>query len=78
MITRLVGAAAMAAWIGVSAMVPASAAPPTAVPSPGYERRLIESRRALGSSDSRYDESRIVVPHQRRGYDRRYRHWYRR
>jgi plasmid stabilization system protein ParE len=68
MIRHLVGAAAMAAGIGLAATVQALAAPPTVVPSPGYERRLVESRKALGSYY--YDEGPVVVAprgHRRHG-----------
>ena len=42
----LAGAAilSLASW---GAMVPANAAPPTVVPSPGYDARLQEQRRAV-------------------------------
>jgi hypothetical protein len=68
MFHRLVGATAMTVWLSFGAIAPALAAPPTAVPSPGYERRLVESRRALGSYY--YDEGPVVVAprgHRRHG-----------
>jgi hypothetical protein len=67
MIRRLVGAsaAAMALWVGASAL----AAPPTVVPSPGYDSRLIESRRAHRSY---YDDEGpvIVAPRGHRKHNR--------
>jgi hypothetical protein len=75
MIRKLVGVTAMTAWVGFSAIAPALAAPPTVVPSPGYDRRLVESRRALGSSY--HDERLVVVPREHRHHDRshgRHRH----
>lgn len=50
MIRPLAACAALAAVLGFNAIAPAIAAPPTVVPSPGYDRRLVESRKALGSS----------------------------
>lgn len=58
MIQRLLGATALVASIGFGAIASALAAPPTVVPSPGYDSRLIESRRVLGSS---YDNQGPVV-----------------
>jgi hypothetical protein len=45
---------------------PASAVPPTAQPSPGYERRLEESRRYL----HRFDRNTVPRRHYRRLYRR--------
>ena len=38
--------AAVMAWGGAALMAPASAAPPTVTPSPGYDARLQEQRAA--------------------------------
>jgi hypothetical protein len=78
MIRRLVGASAtaMAVWVGSSVLAPVLAAPPTVVPSPGYDSRLIESRRAYLSYY--YDEGPMVVaPRGHRNHNRghgRHRH----
>ncbi|ABD88760.1 hypothetical protein [Rhodopseudomonas palustris] len=48
MILRMAIATALT-LIGVALIGPALAAPPTVTPSPGYDRRLIESRRELGA-----------------------------
>ena len=72
MIRPLAACAALAVVLGFNAIAPAIAAPPTVVPSPGYDRRLVESRKALGSSY--YDEGRVVVaPRAYRGHVRRHR-----
>jgi hypothetical protein len=68
----VVGATAIAVGIGVSTIAPAIAAPPTAVPSPGYDQRLVESRRALGTSSYYHEGPVVVVPRGHRTYDPRY------
>ena len=71
MIRPLIGSAAMAVLIGFGTIAPALAAPPTVIPSPGYDRRLIESRKALGNPY--YDERPVVVaPRGHRNHERRY------
>lgn len=61
----------------VALIAPAVAAPPTVVPSPGYDARLSESRRALaaGSPYQRYDDryheplpGYVTPRHPRRGW----------
>jgi hypothetical protein len=57
------GAVALAATlIGAACIRPAMAAPPTVVPSPGYDARLQEQRAALQRTEAR------------RVYDPAYRH----
>lgn len=70
MIRQAVTAMIMAAGFTLGIAGSAVAAPPTVVPSPGYDQRLVESRRALGS----YHEHRpvVVVPHHPRRHIRRH------
>jgi hypothetical protein len=62
---RLCTALASAALILGSAFI-AHAAPPTVVPSPGYDARLQEQRKAMGSSSSAVIDPAPVVPPARR------------
>lgn len=51
---KFYGAIALAAaLIGGGCIPPATAAPPTVVPSPGYDARLQEQRAALQRADAR-------------------------
>jgi len=52
-----VKALAMATFVGWLALIPAHAAPPTAIPSPGYDARLQEQR----TTSARIDEPAVPV-----------------
>ena len=49
---RLCTASAVVIWLLSSAVAPALAAPPTVTPSPGYDARLKESRKAAATTTS--------------------------
>jgi len=49
---RLCTASAAAALVAFGSIVPALAVPPTVTPSPGYDARLQESRKAAAGSPS--------------------------
>jgi hypothetical protein len=62
-----IGSAAVAAVLAVASWIwsaPAIAAPPTVVPSPGYDARLAESRALLlGSQSVKQTRGRAVQKH---------------
>jgi hypothetical protein len=72
MIRPLAASVALVLVMGFNTIAPAIAAPPTAVPSPGYDRRLVESRRALGGYSSYDDRTVVVAPRGHHRYDRRH------
>ncbi|HLZ03045.1 MAG TPA: hypothetical protein VKR55_12940 [Bradyrhizobium sp.] len=69
---RLWTASAAAALLMVGAVAPAVAAPPTVVPSPGYDARLQESRKAIAATPSVVDPAPTAWAARRRHVKRKH------
>lgn len=68
---RLCTVSAAATLLMVGAVVPAFAAPPTVVPSPGYDARLQESRKAAATGSTVVDHAPTRAPAVRRHHVKR-------